>query len=256
MTVRIGHASVGETGARGGKTGDQTGKEVKVSNWYPSSWDFVARAKDAEVAGRIAEAALAGAMNENIGYDQGERNTLLAEAGKVGFDLAKIANPCETDCSAFASVCVLAAGVNLDFGSNLPTTRNLRQKLSGTGAFDILTDGKYLKGDAYLRAGDILCNEGSHVVVVLDDGAGMKQPNRIRSGVVYSLDLPLVQKGDSGPVVEALQQMLKLRSFDPGEVDGEFGNRTETAVTAFQHGAGLNPDGKVGGQTWPVLLGI
>ena len=63
MAVRIGHASGGDTGARGGKAGDQTGREVKVSNWYSSSWDFVARAKDPEVAA---------AMNENIGYDQGE----------------------------------------------------------------------------------------------------------------------------------------------------------------------------------------
>ena len=257
MTVRIGHASGGETGARGGKAGDQTGREVKISNWYAASWDFVARAKDGAAAARIAAAAIAGAENSNIGYDQGQRNTLLAEAKKVVYDLAKIENPCETDCSAFASVCVLAAGVSLDFGSNLPTTRNLRQKLAETGAFDILTDRKYLQGDGYLRSGDILCNEGAHVVVVLDDGKEtVPQRNRIRSGAVYSLDLPLVQKGDSGRVVEALQQLLKLRKCDPGNVDGEFGNQTQTAVVTCQHGAGLDTDGKVGGQTWSVLLGL
>lgn len=265
MTVKIGHASGGETGARGGVAGDQTGREVKVSNWYSSSWDFVARAKDPEIAGRIAEAAIAGAMNENIGYDQGERNTLLAEAKKVGFDLAKIAHPCETDCSAFASVCVLAAGVDLKFGSNLPTTSNLRSKLQATGAFDILTDRKYLTGSDYLKAGDVLCNEGVHAVVVIDDGAKAgivtapaepEQKNKIRSGATYSVKLPLVQKGDSGPVVEALQQLLKLRECDPGTVDGEFGNKTQTAVVALQQANGLETDSKVGGQTWTALLGL
>lgn len=267
MAVRIGHASGGDGGARGGAAGDQSGKEVKISNWYRSSWDFVARAKDGAVAQKIAAAAIAGANNPNIGYDQGQRNTLLAEARKVDFDLAKIAHPCETDCSAFVSVCVLSAGVDLKFGSNLPTTSNLRSKLQATGAFDILTDRKYLTGSDYLKAGDVLCNEGVHAVVVIDDGpkAGVsesdtipepEEKNKIRSGATYSVKLPLLQKGDSGPVVEALQQLLKLRESDPGTVDGEFGNRTQTAVVDFQNRNGLETDGKVGGKTWPVLLGL
>lgn len=266
MAVKIGHASIDEhNAAKGGKAGDQTGKEVKISSWYAKDWDFVARAKDPAVAEKIAAAAIAGANNSHIGYDQGQRNTLLAEAKKVDFDLARIATPCETDCSAFASVCVLAAGVALQFGSNLPTTSNLRSKLAATGAFDILTDRKYLTTAAHLRAGDVLCNEGAHVVVVLDDGANagvVEAPaapvsaNEIRSGATYSVKLPLVQKGDEGPVVEAIQSLLKLANCDPGTVDGKFGSRTQTAVTDLQHRNGLETDGKVGGQTWPVLLGL
>lgn len=266
MTVRIGHASIDENRkARGGLSGDQTGKEVKISNWYAKDWDFVARAKDSAVAEKITAAAIAGANNPNIGYDQCQRNTLLAEAKKVDFDLAKITTPCETDCSAFASVCVLAAGVALQFGSNLPTTSNLKSKLTATGAFDILTDRKYLTTAAHLRAGDVLCNEGAHVVVVLDDGANagvVEAPaapvsaNKIRSGATYSVRLPLVQKGDEGPVVEAIQSLLKLANCDPGTVDGEFGIRTQAAVVAFQHANGLETDGKVGGHTWSVLAGI
>lgn len=264
MAVRIGHASGGDGGARGGVAGDQSGKEVKISNWYNGRWDFVARAKDAAVAEKIAAAAEAGANNPDIGYDQGQRNTLLAEAKKVDFDLEKIAVPCETDCSAFASVCVLSAGVEIDFGSNLPTTSNLKSKLSKTGAFDILTEDQYRIGPNYLRRGDILCRAASHAVVVLDDGAFPEesapapaepvQKNKIRSGATYSVKLPLVQKGDSGCVVEALQQLLKLRYADPGTVDGEFGNKTQTAVVTFQHENKLETDGKVGGQTWSALL--
>lgn len=37
-------------------------------------------------------------------------------------------------------------------------------------------------------------------------------------------------------------------------VDGEFGPKTAGAVRAFQAGHGLTVDGKVGNQTWPVLI--
>lgn len=272
MAVRIGHASIDENRrAKGGSAGDQTGKEVKISNWYNGGWDFVARAKDPAVAEKIAAAAEAGANNPNIGYDQGERNDLLTEARKVGFVLSKIIVPCETDCSAFVSVCVLAAGVDIDFSTNLPTTSNLRAKLAKTGAFDILTDNKYRTSSNYLRRGDIPCKERSHTVVALDDGPSFTseavevntpaetteaEQNDLRSRTTYSIKLPLVQYGDSGPIVETVQALLKLANCDPGTVDGEYGAKTKAAVETFQRAHGLGVDGKVGGQTWPVLLGL
>lgn len=268
MAVRIAHASIDENNrAKGGRAGDQTGKEVKISNWYNGSWDFVARPKKKEVARKAATAAAAGANNPNVGYDQGGRNTLLAEAKKVGYDLAKITVPCESDCSAFVSVCILAAGVKLDFGTNLPTTANLKLKLAQTGEFDILTDKKYLTSSDYLLAGDVLCRERGHAVMVIDDGpkADVSEPgataepeaeNKIRSGVTYPVRMPLVQKGDSGPIVESLQVLLILRGHSPGEVDGEFGSKTQAAVVALQKAKGLETDGKVGGQTWPVVMGL
>jgi len=67
---------------------------------------------------------------------------------------------------------------------------------------------------------------------------------------------PILQPGDSGPVVEALQKALKKMSsspgdaFDLGPVDGIFGPRTETAVRAYQTERGVAVDGIVGDQTW------
>ncbi len=264
MAVKISHASIDEKGtAKGGAAGDQTGKEVKISNWYKSNWDFVARPKQKSTADRMVKEAVAGANNPNIGYDQGERNDLLTEAKKVYFDLAKITVPCETDCSAFVSVCVLASGVDLKYSSNLPTTSNIRSKLQATGEFDILTDSKYLNTSNHLIAGDVLCRERGHVVIVVEGGtdnatvvtAPVAESNgdRTKSAVTYSVKLPLLQRGDSGPVVEAAQALLKLRGCDPGTIDGEFGSNTEKAVKELQKKAQKARDGKIGGQTWPVL---
>lgn len=64
----------------------------------------------------------------------------------------------------------------------------------------------------------------------------------------------VLQAGDRGPTVEALQERLAVAGADPGEVDGEFGPVTEAAVRAFQASRGLDVDGVVGIQTWTALL--
>jgi hypothetical protein len=43
--------------------------------------------------------------------------------------------------------------------------------------------------------------------------------------------------------VAELQQRLTAEGFDPGPIDGAFGDRTSRAITAFQRQAGISPDG-------------
>lgn len=80
MSVLIGHASISENGTINGKKGDQTGKEVCVRNFYSKPWDFMAIHPDANVREKHAKAVEAGCANNNIGYGQGDRNTLNTEA--------------------------------------------------------------------------------------------------------------------------------------------------------------------------------
>ncbi len=55
--------------------------------------------------------------------------------------------------------------------------------------------------------------------------------------------------GDTGDQVVALQRALLTAHFDPGNIDGHFGNGTQAAVIAFQNSEGLLADGVVGGIT-------
>lgn len=50
-----------------------------------------------------------------------------------------------------------------------------------------------------------------------------------------------------------LQQALADRKFDPGPIDGDFGDQTEAAVQAFQTSAGLSHDGVAGPRTLAAL---
>src|ERR1700730_8943059 len=59
--------------------------------------------------------------------------------------------------------------------------------------------------------------------------------------------------GSSGPEVTALQKALQTRGFDPGAIDGSFGQGTQAAVIAFQKSEGLLADGSVGPRTAAAL---
>ncbi len=64
---------------------------------------------------------------------------------------------------------------------------------------------------------------------------------------------PLVQRGDRGPAVERLHELLGV--VRPGSAGyGIFGPRTDAAVRAYQLEHALDVDGRVGVQTWTALL--
>jgi peptidoglycan hydrolase-like protein with peptidoglycan-binding domain len=63
-------------------------------------------------------------------------------------------------------------------------------------------------------------------------------------------DEPILRRGDCGEWVSHLQQVLAKAGQDPGPVDGEFGERTQASVWAFQRAFGLVVDGVIGADTW------
>ena len=173
MSVKIGHASVDENGkATGGKAGDQTKREVCIGAWYDGKWDYLLRPKTAELAEKSAQFMEEICKNDNIGYDQGQRNALYKEAVKVGFKASKLP-PCECDCSAGVHTSAIAGGANLKYGSNGLTTRTMVKAFRESGDYeviDIKQNPKYSTDD-YLKRGDTLVKEGSHTLIVLEDGA-------------------------------------------------------------------------------------
>lgn len=66
---------------------------------------------------------------------------------------------------------------------------------------------------------------------------------------------PTLRRGAGGEWVTYLQQLLTQAGYDPGPVDGDFGNGTLQAVEALQAANGLAVDGVVGPATWAVLTG-
>ena len=174
MVVKIGHASIDENGkASGGKPGDQTGKEIIVQNWYlrQGGWTLVFRAKELTIAEKIAKAMEQACANNNIGYDQSQRTTLYTKAKEVNWDLSKIKDKCECDCSSLAAVCVNAAGILIN--KNM-YTGSQKVLLEATEQFNVLTDKKYLTKADYLKRGDIILGPG-HTAIVLSNGVQVEK---------------------------------------------------------------------------------
>lgn len=69
-----------------------------------------------------------------------------------------------------------------------------------------------------------------------------------------TVTLPMLTKGNVGPSVRAMQQLLNAKGFNCGKVDGSFGPATLTALKSYQAAKGLEVDGYCGKNTWTALL--
>lgn len=179
-TIKIGHASMSESGTAIGVAGDSTGKEVYIVSKYTAaniSPYVVLRPNNLELATKSVAACIAGCTNNNIGYSQSTRNTLYNLAKAAKYNLATV-GLCNTDCSAFMTVCALAGGANIDYGSNAPTTSNMKDRFTAYGDYTALTDSKYTTKTDYLIAGDILVSQAKgHTVMVLENGIEADMPD-------------------------------------------------------------------------------
>lgn len=244
--VKIAHAVSDEFGKAGSsktQAGDQTGREIRIDDWYDGKFTSVFRAKDAEVAEKIAQAAEAIAKNNNVGYNQLDR-TSLAKLLKGAKDaIKKIKNlkkKCNTDCSAMVAQEIKAAGINI---SDDMYTGNERALILATKQFNEYVGDKYTRRTMYLKRGDILHKKG-HTATVLNDGC-------VITRLLYKRKNgePLMWGDD----VTYVQYALNDRGYNAGMIDGEFGTHTESAVKLFQSALGLEVDGIVGKETAKAL---
>jgi hypothetical protein len=136
---KIGHAAHDERGRySGGRCSDQSGAEVNARTWYNRPWSHVLRATNPASRELIADAMEAACSNNCIGYDQGQRNSLLSRCRGVGYDPGAVSVDCECDCSSLVSICCIYAGVpesRLYRQGNCATTSTLRRRLGETRQF-------------------------------------------------------------------------------------------------------------------------
>lgn len=238
--VTLAHAVGSETGGTSGKAGDQTGKEVRLQEWYISGgnkWDFVLRCKEKKQRWLIAEDAVKGVRNKNLGYSQKDRYSAWNIVAQRGFDLDLLDEPANCDCSQLASIASNYAGFAIPKDTY---TGNMKARYSATGGFKILTANKYVKDYKALKRGDLLVREGHHTATV--------------ANTIYWLKSNL-KKGAAGrtPDVKALQARLNEIANAYLDVDGDFGPKTELAVKNFQYDNNLDVDGIVGRDTATAL---
>jgi uncharacterized lipoprotein YddW (UPF0748 family) len=85
---------------------------------------------------------------------------------------------------------------------------------------------------------------------------GLREPDLSTATTLRDPLYAVIKTNDEGPDVFKIQRLLKdlgKLDFDPGDIDGFFGNKTETAVRNFQSDNSLVVDGKVGSNTLKKL---
>lgn len=221
--MRIAHASISENGTVNGEKGDQSHKECCVREWYKSSskpWHTVLRHPNYQIAKKISYVAEKLANSDYVGYSQADRNSLYKALERSGFDVDKYLLTKEltnTDCSAFATVSAVCAGVDrLKYNTNAPTTRTMVRTFNSAG-FDVITDSKYLNRSDYLRTGDILVRDG-HTVIVLDNGANASAQSEVfyyprYEGYTYSFIEALRAVGEKDTSMEHRRQIALLNGY-------------------------------------------
>ncbi|MFC9999230.1 peptidoglycan-binding protein [Nocardia sp. NPDC127526] len=78
-------------------------------------------------------------------------------------------------------------------------------------------------------------------------------PAKTAYGCDYTAKQPTLSLGSEGEAVKQAQCLLFGHGYDPGYVDGKFGDLTASAVYLFQLDHGLDADRVVGAKTWAAL---
>jgi hypothetical protein len=180
MALIIGSARHDENGRySGGRDGDQDKTEVSTQTYYVHSkgW-YVIRPKSIEIANKIASAMLEACNNDNIGYDQNDRN-LIAKVKKYG-SLAKISIKCDTDCSDLVRACVYQAS-GKDSGDFYTATEP--SVLAKTGLFET---AKKVTTATVLYNGDILVTQSKGHTAIVVSGRPRSEEDSHKTGWVQS----------------------------------------------------------------------
>ena len=171
-------AKIDENGKiKGGKAGDQTGKEVRITPFSGGKKVYsVFRHPDPKVARTIAYYLGDAASNSYIGYNQNDRASFSIEVAKVNYEPMNLTTPCNTDCSAFVSAGVkfafMKAGINKQV--DIMTTTTLRSGLPGLGFTEVTDIGKgttaQLAATQKMQIGDIAVTlSQGHTFVCMGD---------------------------------------------------------------------------------------
>lgn len=175
--IKLGSASIDENGkAVGGKIGDQTGKEIRIQQFYDYPWTHYIEYPNKAIAEKAAAYMEDICLDNSFGYDQSQRLTGYY-AIKENSNNVKGAKG-EFDCSSLVSSCYNLSGVNVSPNNSTYTMVEAFKK----AGFIIYTDYEHVHTDKFATRGGIYLNETHHVVMALENGPeAIKKPEQIDS---------------------------------------------------------------------------
>ena len=169
-SVIIGQACCNEFGKlSGGKPGDQTGREVCMSNWSSGyGWLYMFRHKEPAVRLKIAQYTMDTCNNQNIGYNIDKPNRYAAwdNAEKNGHDIKGIKKKGDTTCSQLVSMVLRAVGTLIKYAPRHMDIAVMTKVMPTNPDFVMYRGKAYTQSSAKLQPGDILLSSHHTAIVV------------------------------------------------------------------------------------------
>ena len=150
-------------------------------------------------------------------------------------------------------------------GDRGEAVRALQEKLITLGFLSGRADGVYGSGTvsavkSFQRSMGLTADgdAGPSTLAALTEALATPTPKPTATPAPTPTAVPssVLQKGDRGDAVKALQEKLIALGFLSGKADGIFGNDTRDAVMAFQRNKGMHADGKAGPDTLAALESV
>lgn len=218
---RIVEAYSDENGkARGGQRGDQSGKEIRIREWYErdGGWSVYIECTDPLLAEAAAYNAQLIAEDGSFGYNQDDRWSGYDEIISGGsIDEAEAG---DFDCSSLCIAAYILAGLDMKPEGY---TGNIERLFLETGRFKSYNDAAHLNSSNLAKIGGMYLEPKKHVLMMLEDGenAAVVQPPaatapsssekrvyakgsvRVRTAPIDGTKIMTLRKGESLPYVGA-----------------------------------------------------
>ena len=193
---------------------------------------YILRAKDDELALKLAKNMRTACTNKKLIYNQARRLEVINR----GINTI-IKTGC--DCSSLVRACIKAAGYSVP---NFTTATEV-DTLLGTGLFDKLA---YTKQN--LHNGDILVTKTKGHTGIITAGAEITPK-------VSKAAKPIIRRGSQGDEVTILQTNFNIIGITDNRgkslvIDGDAGQRTDEAIRNFQRKYQLKIDGIYGAKSY------
>lgn len=203
-----------------------------------------------------------------LGYYAGEtdgqfgssvQNAVKAFQRKNGIAVDGVAGA--NTCKVLFSASAIAANATestvqrtLRWGMEGADVKTMQSRLKVLGYYHSTADGVF--GSGTLTAlkqfqsrngltADGICGKNTREKLYSEDARGAQESD----GQAGSIPVQTLTFGDKGEEVKALQRRLRELGYYTGEIDGQFGSATYSAVKRFQTRNGLTVDGKAGKNT-------
>jgi len=199
----------------------------------------------------VARLAWAGTVStvEELGARWAPSSSYGHEIAALASELANVSPPTEPTPAVQPPAPVAPpARPTLQRGDRGPHVQHLQAQLPGIeadGAFGPLTERA-------VRAFQTAARITADGIVGPQTWAALETRNNPQT---HMRSLPTLRRGDRGPAVSQLQNLLTQRGLLSARLQtGVFGAQTHAGVVAFQRSSRLTIDGIVGPQTWGRLL--